>query len=343
MRQEDRSSPQHARTALQDALDAALGTAPEGMPPPSLQAAPPTRASVRAAAAALVQRNRMRQRSTAGQTGPAKPAGTAPPGALGAGTKGTTGIHQGTNGTAGTAGTAGADKAPRQRRRNPPAARPAVQQRATDFQSLGALAHALRVRQALEQAREQLRREAAGRRAAEQQLFARSVGPVTQLRDANLAPLQPLLPEPLPLQLWLDEERALLESISDDFDVATLLDTDDQLSFRRPGIGVEITRRLRAGHWSIQRQLDLHGLRIDEAREALGLFIRQSYKGGMRCVRVVHGKGLGSPGKTPVLKGRVQRWLVQKNEVLAFVQARPAEGGAGALVVLLQPSGPRRV
>ena len=335
MRQEDRSSPQHARTALQDALDAALGTAPEGMPPPSLQAAPPTRASVRAAAAALVQRNRMRQRSTAGQTGPAKPAGTAPPGALGAGTKGTTGIHQGTNGTA------GADKAPRQRRRNPPAARPAVQQRATDFQSLGALAHALRVRQALEQAREQLRREAAGRRAAEQQLFARSVGPVTQLRDANLAPLQPLLPEPLPLQLWLDEENALLESISDDFDVSTLLDTDDQLSYRRSGIGVEITRRLRAGHWSIQRQLDLHGLRVDEAREALGQFIRQAHKTGLRCVRVVHGKGLGSPGRAPVLKGRVQRWLVQKNEVLAFVQARPAEGGAGALVVLLQPARPR--
>ena len=58
---------------------------------------------------------------------------------------------------------------------------------------------------------------------------------------------------------------------------------------------------------------------------------------GIRCVRVVHGKGLGSPGKTPVLKGRVLRWLVQKKEVLAFVQARPAEGGAGALVVLLQP------
>ncbi|MBU6503950.1 MAG: Smr/MutS family protein, partial [Burkholderiales bacterium] len=59
---------------------------------------------------------------------------------------------------------------------------------------------------------------------------------------------------------------------------------------------------------------------------------------GLRCVRVVHGKGLGSPGKTPVLKSRVHGWLIQKSEVLAFVQARPAQGGAGALVVLLQPS-----
>ena len=98
-----------------------------------------------------------------------------------------------------------------------------------------------------------------------------------------------------------------------------------------------MTHKLRAGQWSIQRQLDLHGLRVDEAREALGQFIRLSHRTGIRCVRVVHGKGLGSPGKTPVLKGRVLRWLVQKKEVLAFVQARPAEGGAGALVVLLQP------
>jgi DNA-nicking Smr family endonuclease len=112
---------------------------------------------------------------------------------------------------------------------------------------------------------------------------------------------------------------------------------DDQLSFRRPGIGLDVTRRLRAGHWSIQRQLDLHGLRTDEAREALGEFIRLAHRTGLRCVRVVHGKGLGSPGRMPVLKSRVQRWLVQKKEVLAFVQARPADGGAGALVVLLQP------
>ena len=79
----------------------------------------------------------------------------------------------------------------------------------------------------------------------------------------------------------------------------------------------------------------------DEAREALGGFIRQAHRQGWRCVRVVHGKGLGSPGKTPVLKNKVLRWLVQKNEVLAFVQATPSEGGAGALRVLLAPgSGP---
>ena len=72
---------------------------------------------------------------------------------------------------------------------------------------------------------------------------------------------------------------------------------------------------------------------------ALAEFIRLSHRQGLRCVRVVHGKGLGSPGKMPVLKNKVHSWLVQKNQVLAFVQAKPAEGGAGALVVLLKPAG----
>jgi DNA-nicking Smr family endonuclease len=137
------------------------------------------------------------------------------------------------------------------------------------------------------------------------------------------------------MQYQRDEKAVLNEAISDEFDVSTLLECDEHLSFRRPGIGPDVTRKLRRGDWSIQRQLDLHGLRRDDAREALSLFIREAHKQGIRCVRVVHGKGLGSPGKAPVLKSRVHSWLVQKNEVLAFVQAKPADGGAGALVVLL--------
>lgn len=213
--------------------------------------------------------------------------------------------------------------------------------RLTDLQDLAAIARQLREAQARAEAEEAARRQAAAHQEAERQIFARTVGPVTRLRDRNLATAHRTAPPPLPIQHQLDEQRALQESISDDFDVSTLLDTDDQLSFRRPGVGVEVTRRLRAGQWSIQRQLDLHGLRVDEAREALGQFIRSAHKQGLRCLRVVHGKGLGSPGKSPVLKSRVQRWLVQKHEVLAFVQARPVDGGAGALLVLLQPAGIR--
>ena len=226
-------------------------------------------------------------------------------------------------------------------RRSAPAARRASL-RLDDWQDLASVAQHLRREQERAAAQAKAEREAAARLQAERQLFSRSVGAVTPLRHPNLAAMALEPTPPLPVQHWLDEEQVLQESISDDFDVSTLLDTDDQLSFRRPGIGVEVTQRLRAGHWSIQRQLDLHGLRTDEAREALGQFIRYAHKSGLRCVRVVHGKGLGSPGRTPVLKGRVQRWLVQKREVLAFVQARPAEGGAGALVVLLVPAGPHR-
>ena len=179
-------------------------------------------------------------------------------------------------------------------------------------------------------------------RERERNLFALSIGQVKPLRARNEVNFLEPPSEPLPLQLVLDEQNVLREAMSDEFDVSTLLDVDDQLSFRRPGIGLDVTRKLRGGHWSIQRQLDLHGLRSDEAREALGQFIRLSHRTGVRCVRIVHGKGLGSPGRTPVLKGKVQRWLVQKKEVLAFVQARPLDGGAGALVVLLQP-GKRRL
>ena len=99
-----------------------------------------------------------------------------------------------------------------------------------------------------------------------------------------------------------------------------------------------LLRKLRGGGWVTQDQLDLHGLRVDQAREAVAAFIRDAMKRGFRCVRIIHGKGLGSPGKEPVLKSKVQRWLVQKNQVLAFVQAKPSDGGAGALVVLLGPS-----
>ena len=207
--------------------------------------------------------------------------------------------------------------------------------KATSLQDLAPVRRALAEAAAQEALLQQQRAEAARRLLAEQKLFENTVGPVHALKSAHARHLH--APPPLPLQLELDEQRVLQEAMSDEFDVSTLLDTDDQLSFRRPGIGLDVTHKLRAGQWSIQRQLDLHGLRVDEAREALGQFIRLSHRTGIRCVRVVHGKGLGSPGKTPVLKGRVLRWLVQKKEVLAFVQARPAEGGAGALVVLLQP------
>jgi DNA-nicking Smr family endonuclease len=210
--------------------------------------------------------------------------------------------------------------------------------------SLKNLADLKQVQRVIAETREREAAEAAAkaaaerRRAAEKDLFTRAIGATEPLRRKASVPLAPEPPAPIPVQHQLDEQRVLRESLSDEFDVTTLLDVDDAMSFRRPGIGTDVTARLRKGDWSIQAQVDLHGLRSDEAREALGGFIRNAYKQGLRCVRVVHGKGLGSPGKQPVLKTKTQRWLIQKNEVIAFVQAKPAEGGAGALVVLLAPA-----
>lgn len=201
-----------------------------------------------------------------------------------------------------------------------------------DLAAIKAQLEADAARAAAEKAeRERLEKEAQ----AERHLFKRAVGAVKPLAHAPRVSLSGEPAKPLALQQKLDDDNVLRESLSDDFDVSTLLDTDDELSYRRSGIGTDVTQKLRKGHWSLQGQIDLHGLRSDEAREALGQFIRDAHKRGWRCVRVVHGKGLGSPGKTPVLKSKVQRWLVQKNEVLAFVQAKGSEGGAGALVVLL--------
>ena len=181
--------------------------------------------------------------------------------------------------------------------------------------------------------------EAQERERRERDLFARAVGVVKPLSHSERHTPKPQAVPPVPVQRQKDEQAVLKDALSDEFDVSTLLDIDEHLSFRRPGIGPDVTRKLRRGDWKIQREIDLHGLRTDDARNALAQFIRKAHREGLRCVRVVHGKGHGSPGKTPVLKNRVHSWLVQKKEVLAFVQARPADGGAGALVLLLVQAG----
>ena len=205
--------------------------------------------------------------------------------------------------------------------------------------ALGKAAKEAAARRAAEEA-ERARREATERsRAADANLFKKMVGEVNRMPETGRVQPKVSKPEPVPARRQLDEQAVLHESLSDEFDVESLLETDESLSWRRPEIGLDVVRKLRRGVWALQGELDLHGLRTDEARERVQGFLREAQVKGWRCVRVVHGKGLGSPGKTPVLKGRVHSWLVQKKEVLAFVQARPADGGAGALVLLLVQAG----
>ena len=209
---------------------------------------------------------------------------------------------------------------------------------AVSLQDLGGLKKVLQdaARVTAEQAAQA--REKAERERRERHLFTLSVGTVAPLKKQAVNPLPAPRPSTTPRQREMDEASVLYEAISDDFDVESLLETDDTLSYRRDGLGPEVTRKLRRGVWAIQAQLDLHGLRRDEAREHMAEFLRESERRGLRCVRVIHGKGNGSPGREPVLKGKVRNWLVQKEQVIAFVQARASEGGHGALVVLLRPS-----
>lgn len=182
------------------------------------------------------------------------------------------------------------------------------------------------------------RRLLAQEQAVFQQALHQSMGRVQPLAAPPRVALRTEPPPPVPVQKQRDEQAVLREALSDGFDASTLLDTDDGLSFRRPGVGRDVVHKLRRGDWRIQAEMDLHGCRTDEAREQLAQFVREAHREGLRCLRVVHGKGLGSPGREPVLKGKVHSWLVQKQQVLAFVQAPAAQGGAGALLVLLTPS-----
>jgi DNA-nicking Smr family endonuclease len=205
-----------------------------------------------------------------------------------------------------------------------------------DFSDLRKLRTALKAQEEArqeEQAKRRLREQEAKRDA---DLFRRSIGEVAPLPHANKVLSREPRPPPIARQHLADEQAALQESLSDEFSVESLLDTDEALSFARNGIGPDILRKLRRGHWVIQSQLDLHGMRTDEAREALAEFLRNAHKRGQRCVRIIHGKGLGSVNKEPVLKNKVRNWLAQKDEVIAFCQARAADGGSGALVVLLK-------
>lgn len=148
--------------------------------------------------------------------------------------------------------------------------------------------------------------------------------------------LEPPKPSPRPLQHEADERAALHESIFAPTSLDLRLEGGDELAYLRVGMPQQTLRDLRRGRWIVEGAVDLHGCNRDEAREVLAAFMGQCRKQGQRCVRVIHGKGLGSPGKEPVLKGLVAGWLINYDDVLAYCQARVHDGGAGALMVLLK-------
>lgn len=169
-------------------------------------------------------------------------------------------------------------------------------------------------------------------------LFRQEVSDAVALPPHNRAPQTHPRVKPLPLQRLKDEKQVLVDSLADPLEILDHGETGDELFFARPGVPTAALRKLKRGGWIIQAELDLHGLRSDEARLALSEFLLTCARNDCRCVRIIHGKGLRSKNREPILKHKLRHWLMQRNDVLAFCQARPADGGSGAAIVLLKSS-----
>jgi DNA-nicking Smr family endonuclease len=168
----------------------------------------------------------------------------------------------------------------------------------------------------------------------EAELFREAVADARPLKDDRV-PLAGPRPPPAPVRR-LEDERAVMRELLDDSPLAAECETGEELLFTRPGVQTSVMRKLRRGAYSVGGQLDLHGMRVAEAHIAVAEFLTAARARGARCVRIIHGKGHGSAFKQPVLKVKVNHWLRQRDEVLAFASAPPADGGTGAVYVLLR-------
>lgn len=176
---------------------------------------------------------------------------------------------------------------------------------------------------------------------ADQELFRSALVDVIPITPHGRIVSAPLRPPPIPLSRLRDEREVIHESLHDPIRWDEAIENGEELSFVRTGLSRQILRRLRRGDWVSQAELDLHGLNRHDAKIELANFLFECKRRGIRCIRIIHGKGLGSKNREPVLKLHVRHWLMQREEILAFVQARPIDGGGGAVMVLLKSSSHR--
>lgn len=170
--------------------------------------------------------------------------------------------------------------------------------------------------------------------ARDRDLFRQTVGPIKPIRCDRIEP-RLSRPQPIPRFTQADEQQVLADMVSDYFEPAEL-DTGEELYYRRDGVQQTVLRKLRRGQFQVGATLDLHGMTVVVAREALAAFFQRTRRDGVSCVRIIHGKGNGSRHRGPVLKLKINHWLRQRDEVLAFCSARRVDGGTGALYVLLR-------
>jgi DNA-nicking Smr family endonuclease len=172
--------------------------------------------------------------------------------------------------------------------------------------------------------------------ADDEEEFRRATAGVEPLAKPRRLALARARPAPVARQRQRDERAALAESLRGPLSLDDALDSGEELAFLRDGLSRQLLRRLRGGHWVVEDSLDLHGMNRTQAADSVAAFLRGCTRRGVRCVRIVHGKGLGSRNREPVLKGKLRKWLSLRDEVLAFCQAPAPQGGGGAVLVLLK-------
>ena len=168
----------------------------------------------------------------------------------------------------------------------------------------------------------------------EAELFRRSVGKVTPVRQDRVHSWSSK-PEPIPTQRLADEAAVIKEMAEGSFDAGAMT-TGEELLYKKAGVQDKVFRKLRRGQFAVSAELDLHGYTVQNARERLSGFLRQSIMRNRRCVRIIHGKGLRSRQGRPTIKSHIGKWLQQRQEILAYCSARQVDGGAGAIYVLLK-------
>lgn len=166
------------------------------------------------------------------------------------------------------------------------------------------------------------------------ELFRDSVGSIKRVNhDRHYFASQ--RPAPTPKFRRRDDKEVIGDLLADPADAAEL-ENGDELIYSRPGLQHRLLKRLRRGQFAVEAECDLHGLTVPQARRTLIEFLSHCAVRSIYCVRIIHGKGRGSRNGIPVIKRKVNSWLRQRNDVLAFCSARGIDGGTGALYVLLR-------
>ena len=167
------------------------------------------------------------------------------------------------------------------------------------------------------------------------ELFRNSIGKVSRIKQDRVV-LNTARPHPAPKQHHTDDHLATNTPV--EYSTSQNLETGDQLYFKRPGLQQRVMEKLRRGQIPVEKELDLHGMIVADAHTTLKRFLVICQQNNYRCIRIIHGKGLGSREGKPVLKNKLNQWLQNNNQILAFCSTRPSQGGTGAVYVLLKRS-----